>query len=194
MYEVEVDDVGPSLRNASAKVNRAARSNGGGQGAQGGPGRSQPPAVRGPGRLGQEHRPVVGRQRRRLLRRAAVLGGAVRSRRARAERRGSPRWPGPDRGAGRRGQPCGAGPVGAGELAAVGGRRYQQRVMRDLDVVVHLLPGDARRHQADRRRVAVVELQVVERFYSPRSQFADARGQRRINSARFVLLSDPFLR
>ena len=37
VYEVEVDDVGPSLRNASAKVNRAARSgsngNGGGQGA-----------------------------------------------------------------------------------------------------------------------------------------------------------------
>ena len=37
VYEVEVDDVGPSLRNASAKVNRAARSgsngNSGGQGA-----------------------------------------------------------------------------------------------------------------------------------------------------------------
>ena len=37
VYEVEVDDVGPSLRNASAKVNRAARSssngNGGGQSA-----------------------------------------------------------------------------------------------------------------------------------------------------------------
>src|SRR6202522_3172493 len=39
VYEVEADDVGPSLRNASAKVNRAARSgangsgNGGGQGA-----------------------------------------------------------------------------------------------------------------------------------------------------------------
>ena len=31
VYEVEVDDVGPSLRNASAKVNRANRS-GGGQG------------------------------------------------------------------------------------------------------------------------------------------------------------------
>src|SRR6516225_3977663 len=38
VYEIEVDDVGPSLRNASAKVNRAARSNGngGGQAAQGG--------------------------------------------------------------------------------------------------------------------------------------------------------------
>jgi len=49
VYEVEVDDVGPSLRNASAKVNRIARSGGdggygggqrgqGGQGGQGGPG------------------------------------------------------------------------------------------------------------------------------------------------------------
>jgi single-strand DNA-binding protein len=38
VYEVEVDDVGPSLRNASAKVNRVARANGngGGQGGQGG--------------------------------------------------------------------------------------------------------------------------------------------------------------
>jgi single-strand DNA-binding protein len=40
VYEVEVDDVGPSLRNASAKVNRIARSggngNGGGQGGTGG--------------------------------------------------------------------------------------------------------------------------------------------------------------
>jgi single-strand DNA-binding protein len=36
VYEVEVDDVGPSLRNASAKVNRAARSAGnGGQGSGG---------------------------------------------------------------------------------------------------------------------------------------------------------------
>jgi len=35
VYEVEVDDVGPSLRNASAKVNRAARSSGNGT-AQGG--------------------------------------------------------------------------------------------------------------------------------------------------------------
>jgi single-strand DNA-binding protein len=30
VYEVEVDDVGPSLRNASAKVNRASRNGGGG--------------------------------------------------------------------------------------------------------------------------------------------------------------------
>ena len=39
VYEVEVDDVGPSLRNASAKVNRASRNGaGGGQRDQGGPG------------------------------------------------------------------------------------------------------------------------------------------------------------
>ena len=50
VYEVEVDDVGPSLRNASAKVNKVARSGGdggygggrssgsGGQGSQGGQG------------------------------------------------------------------------------------------------------------------------------------------------------------
>jgi len=38
VYEVEVDDVGPSLRNASAKVNRASR--GGGEGGFGGGGGS----------------------------------------------------------------------------------------------------------------------------------------------------------
>jgi single-strand DNA-binding protein len=37
VYEVEVDDVGPSLRNASAKVNKVARSgSGGGHGGGGG--------------------------------------------------------------------------------------------------------------------------------------------------------------
>src|ERR1700746_1730425 len=36
VYEVEVDDVGPSLRNASAKVNRAARVNANAGGANGG--------------------------------------------------------------------------------------------------------------------------------------------------------------
>jgi single-strand DNA-binding protein len=46
VYEVEVDDVGPSLRNASAKVNRVARSGGdggysGGSRAQGGQGSGQ---------------------------------------------------------------------------------------------------------------------------------------------------------
>jgi single-strand DNA-binding protein len=41
VYEVEVDDVGPSLRNASAKVTRAQRSGGGyGGGQQGGSGYS----------------------------------------------------------------------------------------------------------------------------------------------------------
>ena len=35
VYEVEVDDVGPSLRNASAKVTRAQRSGGGGYGGGG---------------------------------------------------------------------------------------------------------------------------------------------------------------
>ncbi len=36
VYEVEVDDVGPSLRNASAKVTKAQRSGGGFGGGQGG--------------------------------------------------------------------------------------------------------------------------------------------------------------
>jgi single-strand DNA-binding protein len=45
VYEVEVDDVGPSLRNASAKVNRVARSGGDGGGfggGQRGPGEGRP--------------------------------------------------------------------------------------------------------------------------------------------------------
>src|SRR6266478_8556848 len=37
VYEIEVDEVGPSLRNATAKVNKTARS-GGGFGGQGGQG------------------------------------------------------------------------------------------------------------------------------------------------------------
>ena len=40
VYEVEVDDVGPSLRNASAKVNRVARTGPGGGGFGGGSGAS----------------------------------------------------------------------------------------------------------------------------------------------------------
>jgi single-strand DNA-binding protein len=40
VYEVEVDDVGPSLRNASAKVNRATRNGSGGDGGYGGGQRS----------------------------------------------------------------------------------------------------------------------------------------------------------
>jgi len=38
VYEIEVDDVGPSLRNASAKVNKVARSGGNGGGYSGGGG------------------------------------------------------------------------------------------------------------------------------------------------------------
>ena len=55
VYEVEVDDVGPSLRNASAKVTRAARSgaNGGGQGGYGG-GDPDPWATDGPGGYSDE--------------------------------------------------------------------------------------------------------------------------------------------
>jgi single-strand DNA-binding protein len=37
VYEVEVDEVGPSLRNASAKVTRSSRSGGSGFGGQSGP-------------------------------------------------------------------------------------------------------------------------------------------------------------
>jgi single-strand DNA-binding protein len=43
VYEVEVDDVGPSLRNASAKVNKVARNGpGGGPGGAGGSGGQSP--------------------------------------------------------------------------------------------------------------------------------------------------------
>jgi single-strand DNA-binding protein len=38
VYEIEVDEVGPSLRNASAKVSRSSRSSGGGFGGQSGQG------------------------------------------------------------------------------------------------------------------------------------------------------------
>jgi single-strand DNA-binding protein len=41
VYEIEVDDVGPSLRNASAKVNKVARSGGGYSGGGQGGGSSQ---------------------------------------------------------------------------------------------------------------------------------------------------------
>ena len=50
VYEVEVDDVGPSLRNASAKVNKVARSNG--NGGQGGSGGGRPSAGSGQGQGG----------------------------------------------------------------------------------------------------------------------------------------------
>ncbi|MFB9906658.1 single-stranded DNA-binding protein [Allokutzneria oryzae] len=38
VYELEVDEIGPSLRSATAKVNRASRGQGGGGGGQGGGG------------------------------------------------------------------------------------------------------------------------------------------------------------
>jgi single-strand DNA-binding protein len=58
VYEIEVDDVGPSLRNASAKVNRAARSNGnGGQGGSGGGRAADGQAAGGQGGSGQDTDP-----------------------------------------------------------------------------------------------------------------------------------------
>src|ERR1700678_3880354 len=65
VYEVEVDDVGPSLRNASAKVNKVARSGGdggysgygGGQRSQGGQGGGRPSGGGQGGGGGQEADP-----------------------------------------------------------------------------------------------------------------------------------------
>jgi len=67
VYEVEVDEVGPSLRNASAKVNRVARTGGQGggygqggpsggrqSGGQGGYGQDDPWATDGPGGYSDE--------------------------------------------------------------------------------------------------------------------------------------------
>ena len=77
VYEIEVDDVGPSLRNASAKVNRVARSGsgdggyGGGQRGSGGSGGRSSGGQGSAGRRGR--RPVGVRRSRRLLRRASVL-------------------------------------------------------------------------------------------------------------------------
>ncbi len=104
VYEIEADDVGPSLRNASAKVNKVARSggNGGGQGGSGGGQGGSGGGRRGrrPGWLGSGHRPVgVRQQRRQLLRRAAVLGrrGQVSPRSCRVARKSSMArsWSGP---------------------------------------------------------------------------------------------------
>jgi single-strand DNA-binding protein len=53
VYEIEVDDVGPSLRNASAKVNKVARNgSGGGPGGPAGPGGSGGRAPAGQGHAG----------------------------------------------------------------------------------------------------------------------------------------------
>jgi single-strand DNA-binding protein len=49
VYEVEVDDVGPSLRSASAKVNKVARNGSGGPGGSVGPGGSGGRPAGGPG-------------------------------------------------------------------------------------------------------------------------------------------------
>ena len=46
VIELEVDEIGPSLRYATAKVNRAQRSDGGGGGGYGGPAAVAAPAVR----------------------------------------------------------------------------------------------------------------------------------------------------
>jgi single-strand DNA-binding protein len=52
VYEIEVDEVGPSLRNASAKVTRSQRSGGGGGGGFGGGGGSSSGGTGGGGRPG----------------------------------------------------------------------------------------------------------------------------------------------
>jgi single-strand DNA-binding protein len=58
VYEVEVDDVGPSLRSASAKVNRVARTGGQGGGyGQGGQSGGRPSGGQGGGGYGQDADP-----------------------------------------------------------------------------------------------------------------------------------------
>ena len=78
VYEVEVDDVGPSLRNASAKVNKVARSggNGGGQGGSAGPGRRPAARAARAGRL-IRGRPTAAATTRRS-RRSEASGGTGR--------------------------------------------------------------------------------------------------------------------
>ena len=83
VYEVEVDDVGPSLRNASAKVTRASRTGGDGRfrrrrsGGQRSPRRRRQgggrPASGGQGGGGGAERGPVGVATPAVLRRAAVL-------------------------------------------------------------------------------------------------------------------------
>ena len=81
VYEVEVDDVGPSLRNASAKVNKVARSggNGGGQGGSAG----GPPGGRA-ARAARAGTPIRGRPTAaattRRSRRSKASGGTGRDR------------------------------------------------------------------------------------------------------------------
>jgi single-strand DNA-binding protein len=54
VVEVEVDEIGPSLRYATAKVNKASRSGGGGGGFGGGGGGSRQPAQSGGGAGGDD--------------------------------------------------------------------------------------------------------------------------------------------
>jgi single-strand DNA-binding protein len=54
VVELEVDEIGPSLRYATAKVNKASRSGGGGGGFGGGGGSRQPAAQSGGGSAGGE--------------------------------------------------------------------------------------------------------------------------------------------
>ena len=70
VYEVEVDDVGPSLRNASAKVNRVARSGSGEGGGYGG-------GQRGSGAGG---RPASAASRTRAVRAVRAAGNPTRGR------------------------------------------------------------------------------------------------------------------
>ena len=72
VYEVEVDDVGPSLRNASAKVNRVARNGPGGGGR----------VVRAAARAGRRARvvPAAGHPAARATRAATAAGTPTRGR------------------------------------------------------------------------------------------------------------------
>src|ERR1700751_2037116 len=56
VIELEVDEIGPSLRYATAKVNKASRSGGGGGGFGGGGGGSRPPGQTGGGNGGGDPR------------------------------------------------------------------------------------------------------------------------------------------
>ena len=64
VYEVEVDDVGPSLRNASAKVTRAQRSGGGYGGGQQGGGGSRAAAGTAAARAGRARPAAAARKTR----------------------------------------------------------------------------------------------------------------------------------
>ena len=69
VVELEVDEIGPSLRYATAKVNKASRSGGGGGGGFGGGGGRRRSRARAGGSSGAQRRPVGQRPRIGLLRR-----------------------------------------------------------------------------------------------------------------------------